>query len=271
MSEDLMKNQNSHPTAFPEVNAILKELLGSIQIILGSHLIGMYLDGSLASDDFDDDSDIDFIVVTDENISGDLFLALQAMHDRIAVIDSIWAIQLEGSYISTAGIRRYDPQHAFHPNIERGSGERLKMVNHNEPWAIHRYMLRERGITIVGPPPETLIDPVYPDELHQAMLVLLDSWVTHLLNHPGEMSSRGYQSYVVLSLCRVLYTLQTGGVASKPTAARWVIDHGDQQWKGLIERAWIGRHHPDLPADADEIKQTLDFIQYVLDFRQNDG
>jgi hypothetical protein len=30
-------------------------------------------------------------------IQGDLFSALQVMHDRIAALDSPWAIQLEGS------------------------------------------------------------------------------------------------------------------------------------------------------------------------------
>jgi len=62
--------------------------------ILGSHFIGMYLDGSLTSNDFDEDSDIDFVVITDEDISGDLFSELQEMHDRIATIDSPFAVQL---------------------------------------------------------------------------------------------------------------------------------------------------------------------------------
>jgi len=109
----------------------------------------MYLEGSLASGDFDEDSDIDFVVVTSEDISGDLFLALQAMHERIATMDSAFAVQLEGSFISQQGLRCFDPAHALHPNIERGEGERLKMVFHDDWWIIHRYIMRERGITLV--------------------------------------------------------------------------------------------------------------------------
>src|SRR5574337_1049179 len=145
----------NRPTPYPEVNALLQELLESVQTILGNHFVGMYLDGSLASGDFDQDSDTDFVVVTDEEISGDLFSALQAMHDRIATIDSGWAIQLEGSYISRHALRRYDPAHALHPNIERGQGERLKMIHHGADWVIHRHVLRERGITLAGPAPQT--------------------------------------------------------------------------------------------------------------------
>jgi predicted nucleotidyltransferase len=168
-----MPVKTKNPTPYPEANTILQELLESVMSILGSHFIGMYLDGSLTSGDFDEDSDIDFVVVTDEDISGDLFSELQQMHDRIATIDSPFAVQLEGSYISRQGLRRFDPEHALHPNIERGEGERLKMVYHDDWWIIHRYILRERGITITGRAPQTLIDPVSPDDLQRAMLSIL--------------------------------------------------------------------------------------------------
>ena len=261
-----MLTKINNPTPYPEVNTILQELLLSVTRILGSHFIGMYLDGSLASGDFDQDSDIDFVVVTDEDISGDLFLAMQTMHERIATIDSPFAVQLEGSYISLQGLRRYDPEHARHPNIERGEGERLKMVNHNDWWVIHRYILRKRGITIVGPAPETLVDPVSPDELRGAMLSLLQGWATRILEDPEIMSSRGYQSYVVLSLCRILYTLETGDVVSKPVAARWAKEALDGQWVSLIHRAWEGRHHPEEKAASEDINETLDFIRFTLKF-----
>src|SRR5947209_483228 len=115
------------PTPYPEANALLRELLTNVQAVLGTHFIGMYLEGSLANGDFDQESDIDFVVVTDIEISGDLFSVLKAMHERIAGIDTGWAVDLEGSYLSQHAVQRYDPACALHPNIERGRGERLKM------------------------------------------------------------------------------------------------------------------------------------------------
>jgi hypothetical protein len=256
---------NNHPTPYPDVNNLLQNLLASIQGILGSCLIGMYLDGSLTSGDFDQDSDIDFVVVTTEDVCGDLFFALQAMHARITALDSPWAIQLEGSYISQHAIRRYDPAHALHPNIERGSDEQLKMADHDESWAVHRYVLRQRGIPLIGPPPSTFIDPVSPDDLRRAMLPALHSWATHILNNPLVMSFRGYQSYIVLSLCRIFYTLQFGDVVSKLKAATWAKEALGEQWKGLIERAWVGRHNGQLPPEAEDIRLTLELIRYALE------
>lgn len=262
-----MSVESNNPTPYPEVNTILQELLESVQRILGNHFIGMYLEGSLTSDDFDRDSDIDFVVVADADISGNLFSALQTMHERIATSDSWYAIQLEGSYVSQHALRRYDPEHALHPNIERGSGERLKLVCHDDTggWIIHRYILRERGITLIGPSPRTLIDPILPNDLRQAMLPILHGWATQILNKPNEINSRGYQSYTVLSLCRVLYTLQFGDVVSKPVAARWAKETLGEKWESLIDRAWVGRQNPQLKAQLDDINGTLDFIRYILE------
>lgn len=40
--------ENNNPTPYPQVNAILHELLHEVQQILGKHLLGMYLEGSLS-------------------------------------------------------------------------------------------------------------------------------------------------------------------------------------------------------------------------------
>ncbi len=253
-------------TPYPDINGLLDRLLASARDLLESHFDGMYVEGSLAWGDFDGDSDIDFVVVTEEEVSEALFVALRAMHDRLAALDSLWAIQLEGSYLSRQALRRHDPALALHPNIERGRGERLKMVSHDVWWDIHRHILRERGITMAGPAPETLIDVVSPDDLRRAASAVLDGWATGLLADPSALQHRGYQSYAVLSTCRILYPLQNGAVASKKTAAGWVSRESfGQRWAGLIERSWSGRSRPDSPAPGEEVNETLAFIRYALE------
>src|SRR5687768_4487518 len=154
-----MRGKMSNFTPYADINALLRELLAGVQSILGSHLIGIYLEGSLANGDFDASSDVDFVVVSDIVISEErtpaIFAALYALHEQIAAEKSPWAIQLEGSYLSQHALRRYDPTDALHPNLERGPGERLKMVLHDESWVTHRHILREDGITLFGPPIQT--------------------------------------------------------------------------------------------------------------------
>ena len=57
------------PTPYPDVNALIHELSASMRPILADHFLAMYLDGSLASGAFDADSDVDFIVVTKDDVT----------------------------------------------------------------------------------------------------------------------------------------------------------------------------------------------------------
>jgi len=250
----------AYPTPYPDVNAVLQTLRSSVQTILGDHFLGMYLDGSLAWGDFDPHtSDIDFIVVTVDSLPDKMLPALEAMHARIAASSSKWATELEGSYIPRQSLRRYDPIHALHPNIERGRGETLSVKQHHSDWVIHRHILREHGLTLAGPAPHTLIDPIHPDDLRRAVLTMLREWWAPMIHDPVRLHHSGYQSYAILTICRVLYTLQHGAVVSKPVAARWAQAELDERWSALIERAvaWGGQ--------TDDVNETLDFIQYTLE------
>jgi len=178
---------------------------------------------------------------------------------------SPWAIQLEGSYLSQHALRRYDPIDALHPNLERGHGERLKMVLHDESWATHRHILHKRGITLIGPPPQTLVDPVTPADLHRGMQIIVQRWIAPMLESPAPLASPGYQSYMVLSLCRILYTLHHGTVVSKRVAAQWAAETVAKPWATLIAHAGQTRHSGEWAGQGDPGPETLAFMQYVLE------
>src|SRR5204863_3825550 len=110
-------------TPYPDVNAVLQALVSGVQAILGPRLVGFYLDGSLAIGDFDPaSSDVDFVTVLADEMPGDAFRALQALHARLAREPSKWGQELEGSYITRAALGGRDPWPAAHPYIDRGEG-----------------------------------------------------------------------------------------------------------------------------------------------------
>ena len=89
------------PVPDSAVQVVIDALVSGVEIILGQHLVGIYLDGSLAAGDFDQDSDIDFVVVTDEGISPAQFSQLRGMHERIGQLDSPFAVELDrGGHLS---------------------------------------------------------------------------------------------------------------------------------------------------------------------------
>jgi hypothetical protein len=139
-------------------------------------------------------------------------------------------------------------------------------MKHASDWIIQRHLLRERGIVITGPDLKKLIEPILPDEIRQAIVDVLPLWVNPILDDPAQIQGRGYQSFVVLSLCRMLYTLQYGTIVSKRVAAQWGQDTLSKQCISLIKEAWLGRQNPGLEARPADIDGTLDLIRYTLEY-----
>ena len=253
------------PTRHPNVNDILDLLLDNAREILKDQFIGMYLFGSLANSDFDKNSDIDILIVTKSKITDEMLSALYAMHERISTVDSPWAVQLEVSYIPVGALRRHDPSNNKHPHLDRDKGEKLRIMHHDSDWIIQRFILRERGLTVVGPEPKFLIDPVSADDMKRAVVDIMNGWIKGFLDDPGILESRGYQSFTVLTLCRILHTYEHGTIVTKPVAAEWAKKTLDGKWIPLIERAWIGRRNPGTKSDPEDLEQTLDFIRFSLE------
>jgi len=98
------------------------------------------------------------------------------------------------------------------------------------------------------------------------MRPVLENWLAHIPETPDEIRSQGYQAYIVLTVCRVLYTVDLGAVTSKRAAADWAKETLDRRWTSLIDRAWRGRQNPTWEAEASEIiEETLDFIRFALE------
>jgi hypothetical protein len=255
----------------PEVKAFLDDLLACVRAELGPELVGMYVDGSLAAGDFDRASDVDVVVVTESEIGSERLAALDALHQRVAQQDAWCATELECTYISRAALRRFDQARAVHPNLDRGPGERVKLMTYDEGWLVHCHLLRTRGITLAGPDPATLVDEVSPADLRAAMRAVLAGWATDLLSNSEMLGASGYQSYVVLSLCRIRYTFETGAVVSKRRAAEWARETVDARWHSLVERALLDRQRPRARATDEATRLTLEFIRDTCDAAQVDA
>ena len=260
-------------TPYPEVNTVLDVLVPEVQSILGSQFVGMYLYGSLAYGGFDVDSDVDFVVVTQDELSEACFSALRDMHARVAKINSWCATQLEGSYTPKHALRTFNPERILYLHIDRGGDLGLYAMKVEDEhvshawwggWVLLRSVLLEYGVTLAGPAPAAFINPVPPEELKQANLASLYGWFEDFLGNPAELENAGYQSYTVLTMCRILYTHERSVIFSKQVAAQWAQERLGEPWNSLIERAWTGRHHPGIKASPEEIERTQEFIRFVI-------
>jgi predicted nucleotidyltransferase len=255
------------PTVYPELNALLRELVASVQSILAESFCGAYLQGSFALGDADTHSDVDFLVVTHNEVSDEQLADLQTMHARIYALEIPWAQHLEGSYIPKGRLRRVDPSRSPFLYLDNGSSE-LIWDNHCNT-AMVRWSLREHGIVLEGPEAKSLVDPVSAAQLRDEAFAGVREYADWAPEptKAGPMS-RWKQPYLVLTFCRLLHTLAEGRVASKQEAGEWALHTLDPQWASLVQRALEDRPDPLVrvrqPADPDVIARTLAFADYAL-------
>ncbi len=275
--EDITYTHHQFSTIYPEVIDILNDVLRHTTSILERNFLGMYLYGSLAAGGFDTFSDIDYIVVTRTKVRDKEFIGLQDMHTKISTMKFWCSDQLEGSYIPLAALKRFDPVHALYVHIDRGRGEKLQRMHIDDEkisrswwggWVLLRAGLLKSGITLSGPEPARFIEPVSPAEIQKSAILILNGWGLGILNDPTRISSRGYQSYIVLTLCRINYSFRNCSVASKPEAYRWTKENMDKQWHPLIDRAWSGRKHPGNEIEPEDNRLTMDFIRFTIEESQ---
>ena len=244
---------------YPDINVLLDGFSMEVQAILGTRLVGIYLHGSLAYGDFNPQtSDIDFLVVTDRPLPEETFFALMGMHAALFASGMAWSQKLEGAYIPKNDLRRHDPAHAPVPWL--GVDGHFALETLGSDWTLQRWILREKGIVLSGPPLAGLIDPISPQDLRQAVRENLQEWWSPPFPAPQRFLGSEYQAYAILTMCRSLYILEQGRMASKPEAARWAMRTLGESWCALI--SWAVTPTPGV--GEDRLDGTIGLIQFTL-------
>lgn len=254
-------------TPFPELDDLLDALVEGVRSVLGENLVGVYLQGSFAVGGADEWSDADFLVVTERPAGEAERPALDELHRRLFAAPTHWAKHLEGSYVDRALLRRPDPARTKLLFLDHGSQE-LQWDDHCNT-AYNRWALREHGIALTGPAPAELVDPVPPDVLRAEARTRLSEWVDWA--ESIERWNRWYGPYLVLGLCRVLWTIEYGTVVPKQEAGEWAMRELDTEWRALIQSALDDRPDPVgrwwTPAPPGEADGVLAFVRYASSAR----
>ena len=254
-------------TPLPELNDVLAALVAGQRAILGEQLVGVYLQGSFAAGGWDQSSDVDWVAAIREPLTDAQVAQLQTLAERLFALPATWAQHLEGSYITVEALRRLGDTPQQHWYLDNGSVV-MERSDHDNTLVV-RWTLREHGVALDGPPIATLVDPVDADDLRREVRAVFRDWAADFTANPPRINSRWYQQFVVISYCRMLQTMQEGGVYSKPAGVAWGLAHLDPAWHALIQRAWQERQE-DIwakvrqPADPQEVQRTLDFVAYAI-------
>lgn len=270
----IFPDENRIPSEpYPELREVLHLYTDAIAGILKENLFGIYLVGSLATGDFDLDSDVDFLVVTHTELTEAAVKPLQRVQTIIHDMDCYPAQHLEGSFISLKDLNDWSTVGQKKLYYFDNGSTTLEQDLHDNHWHV-RWVFRERGITLTGPKPETIMPPVPKDSLIDEMR---SSIRQSMIFFQGEIdrplcfaNSRFGQSFFVLTYCRKLYTFHTATVQSKKASADWAKQNVDAKWVDLIDQAWKEREGVRFMekirqrAEQAKLVETLEFIKYTV-------
>ena len=253
-------------TLDPELRHVLDEFVKRLKPILGDNLLAVYLQGSFALEGGDADSDVDFLVVIEDDLPDTILPELEAMHRSLFDIKSYWSHHLEGSYFPKEILKTEDHHRTPLIYVDNGSRNLERSAHDNE--LVVRWVTREHGITLYGADPKTYIDPIACADLKREVKQTMHTWGQEIIKGDYTIDNVWAQAFAVIMYCRMLHTLATGAIHSKPSGVQWAQVTLDEQWHTLIAEAWQKRQNQYKriadASDPEAVAQTIDFINYAL-------
>jgi hypothetical protein len=261
-------------TPYLELDEVLTGYDDTARRVLGGSFVGLYLLGSLAIGDFDLTSDVDFMLVTNSELSRSEVDHVQSAHTELMAGESRWTKRLEYSIFPIPELFEKSSPYRLHGRNDSESRQLWYFLNgsstiersDHDNTLVTRWTLRYKSKAVLGPDPATFAPEVTADELRQEIKSSMLGW-EKLLTPTSAYNNRFHQVFFVLNNCRALQDLHEGKITSKRQGVNWAKQHLDPQWHALIDYCWQERQdtsiHVTQPADPQAFVQTLAFIEHT--------
>jgi predicted nucleotidyltransferase len=227
---------------------------------------GLYLVGSVALDDWTPHSDIDVVAVVADPSDPDLFDDLATAH---ALVRERLSISVDGPYVAWGDLV-VPPMAVQRPWVLDGEyhvdGESFEI--NPVTW----YTLATHGIALRGDPADRLGVHVDLGERRRWVRENLQTYwrgagerlrAAIEADRASETADGAVLEWVALGVARMLYTWETGEVASKSAAGRWAAERVPDFADMLLAAVRV-RSNPG-PATRAQLLDAVAFTQVIVD------
>ena len=247
-----------------DVAFFFSEYLARLEELLPNGISGCYLYGSAALGAYDPEkSDLDYMVVLPKALGEEAMPMLEQFHADL-YHELPLARKLEGHYVPFADIQHGAFSQPY-PSIADGQYWGLQGV-----MTLYWYQLHTCGIRIAGPAPHTLFPPVHWELVLKEMDYNINGYWYQRAQLPEDtVVGDGAIDFAVLTLCRILYTLEYRQIISKADAGRWAMQHLPATWHRLIDEAVRIRMGEDATSQyAYPQQRAQEARQFILAMRE---
>jgi hypothetical protein len=215
----------------PDVGAVVEQLDGGLENVLGRAYAGMFLYGATMFPYPEHwRFDLDFHVLLARPLTDAERAPIRELYTRLATINAIGG-DLDGYYITVGAAARAEPPvHQLDPSVR------------DDAWALHRaHVLAGRYEVVRGLDPAGIVVPPTARELHLA----LENELAFVESNPR------HRAYGVLNAIRIVWSVEHRDVVvSKYEAAEWARKHFAEE-SAVIDAAT--RAYEGVPEAGDEL------------------
>jgi predicted nucleotidyltransferase len=227
------------------------------------NIVGIYLFGSLTYGGFDEkSSDIDLVVITENLLDKNELENVKNIHKKLDDIYEKWSKRLEVSYTPMYMLMDKEIPVNSRPYYNEIFYDEATYGNE---WLINNYLLIKYGKAIYGPEFKTIIKySISMDEIINSCINdFYKEWVPKINDDKWLLNSH-YQAYIIVNICRIVYTIYNSKTESKQNSIKWIKEEHNQ-WKYLIEEAeeW------DYSKEMNKQKDIKEFIKYMKEVIKN--
>lgn len=221
----------------PEViKPLLDEYVSLLEQKLPGLVNGLYLHGSIALGAFNERmSDIDFIALCSRPCTPDDVEHLKQIHENIAQKYPRW--ELQGSFLQWQNLGQFEEIAPPFPAYSDGT---LNPNEHHGPDLVTWWLLKTRGVALIGPEPDKLTFDVDWNVLVAKMRENLNSYWASYTRNPTRMAwlltDYGVQ-WAVLGVLRQYYSFREHDIISKTGAGEYALKHLPAKWHRIIQEA----------------------------------
>jgi hypothetical protein len=183
---------------------------------------------------------------------------LKNIHNNLYKYNSTWAKRFEASYTPLEMLKEKEP-----PIIPRPYyGEVFyDEATYGNEWLINNYLLYNYGKALYGPKFSKIFqNKIDIKDIQKACVKDFYKEWEPKINDTEWLNNSHYQSYIILNICRILYTLKNKDVANKNISSKWIKENY-KQWTNLITEAEEWDYNRIIKKE----EETSDFIKFALE------
>lgn len=215
-----------------EVKKVMMLYSSKLNEMFPNQILGIYLYGSTVLGAFhSESSDIDFVTVFRHELSGKELKKLSHLHKKIRAENPL-VKKFECEYLSL------DEQNQLHIHKIYPFFEGTKCKGKRRLMKIALYQLVHDSYAVYGPNFSTYYsNKVLNVDVMQEMEYNLNHYIASKASRSYLFLFDSWIEFIVLTLCRVYYTLKTGKITSKELACEEVMKDFDLKYSDILQEA----------------------------------